>query len=801
MNQKRRIDMKKLFALMRRAPKRTSAVFAMIAAAVIVPLALNAWGPNRATFTMKNPAPYVTFNSITDNPDYGDERNFVRIKDAANTSAGGWSDEINVQPGKEYLVQMYVHNNAADNLNLVAKNVNAKFNVPATTGKRVQIDGFITSSNAKPQQVWDQAIFNSDKNFNIAYVPGSAIYYNNKTGKSGVKLSDAIVTNSGAKLGYELPLNGDIPGCFKYSGYVSFKVKAQVQETLNFDVDKTVRKSGTTDFKENVKVNPGDKVDFQIHFKNTGESTLNKVVIRDMLPAGMTYVPGTTWLHNGNGTRQVADGITASGLQIGNYGKGGGAYLKFTAQLAANDALPKCGTNTLKNVARATTEGYQKDDDATVTVDKYCAPVPKYTCDSLTVKKLDRTKFEFSTNYTVQNATFKNVIYVVRNAAGAEVYRGTNATYTQTTPGSYSVQAIVTVTVNGQDQTATSDNCKKSFIVEKEKVPGVSIDKKVDGKEHADVAVGEEFTYQLVVKNTGDIDLKNVKVTDKAPANVEFVRADKGMIVKADRGFPSSTDSWSYTIPELKVGQSISINITAKITNYVEDRIINTACVDAPETPKNPDDCDDATVKPKKPGVSIDKKVDGVEHKKVNVNQEFVYQLVITNTGESTLTNVAVMDNAPAHVQFIRADKGTITDNKWSYTIPSLAPGKSVTVAITAKVTKEVSGVITNTACVDAPQVPGIPDDCDDATVEVPPKPEVPVIEVCGLDSKKIITIKQSDFDSSKHSKNLNDCKTPDVPTELPTTGVSEGVMAMIGLGSLVASLGYYIASRRALGA
>ena len=79
-------------------------------------------------------------------------------------------------------------------------------------------------------------------------------------------------------------------------------------------------------------------------------------------------------------------------------------------------------------------------------------------------------------------------------------------------------------------------------------------------------------------------------------------------------------------------------------------------------------------------------------------------------------------------------------------------------------------------------------------------------ITVCELATKKIITIKETAFDSSKHSKNLDDCKevvppvTPPVtPPELPQTGAGENIVAIVGLGALVASLGYYIASRRAL--
>ena len=463
--------MSKFTNLIRRAPKRFTALAAMALAAIVVPAVVFAWGPERPTFTIAEPATYVTFNSITDNPDYGDERNFVRIKDAANTAAGGWSDEVTVQPGKEYLVQMYVHNNAADNLNLVAKDVNAKFNVPATTGKSLEINGFISSSNARPAQVWDQAKLNSDRDFNVAYVAGSAVYYNNKTGQAGTKLSDSIVTNSGVALGYELPLNGDMPGCFKYSGYVSFKIKAQVQEVTDFTLQKKVSKHGAAKWEENYKAQPGEKVDFLLAYKNTGEVQHNDVTFRDTLPAGLSYVTGsTTWSNASKQNVEASDNLTNGvGINVGSYAKGANAYTIFTATVAENDKLPACGTNTLVNKGKVNTGGYAVEDDATVTVDKYCKPVVKYTCDSLAIQTLSRTQYRFTTNYTVENATFKSVTYTVRNASGAVVDTKTATTntynYTQTTAGKYTVQAAVTFTVDGQDKTVTSNGCKGEFEV------------------------------------------------------------------------------------------------------------------------------------------------------------------------------------------------------------------------------------------------------------------------------------------------------------------------------------------------
>ncbi len=388
-----------ILSLIKRAPKQTSAVVLMIAAAIIIPASLFAWGPSRTTYTVAQPADKITFNSITDNPNYGDERNFVTIKDTANQNAGGWVDDLTVQNNKEYFVRMYVHNNAAANLNFVAENVTAKFNVPTQNANQIQIDGYLSSTNADPTQVWDQAIFHGSgsSKFQLQYVAGSASYTNNVF-TSGTSLSDSVVS-TGAKLGYN-QLDGKIPGCFQYDGVVIFKVKAT---TSDFDVQKTVRINGATDktFKESVNAKAGDKVDYQVYFHNTGGVKLDDVVVKDTLPAGVSYVAGSTTLYNANGTKSVSDGVTTTGLNIGDYTPNSNAYLRFTAQIASNANLPICGPNTLKNVAKATTVVGAKEDDANVVVPKECQPENITVCELSTKKIVTINKNAFdATKYS-----------------------------------------------------------------------------------------------------------------------------------------------------------------------------------------------------------------------------------------------------------------------------------------------------------------------------------------------------------------------------------------------------------------
>lgn len=359
-----------LFSSLKNTQKRILGFVAMLLTSIAIPTTILAWGPIRSTYTIEKPAPHVTFNSITNNPNYGDERNFVTIKDASNQNAGGWVDQITVQDGKEYYVRMYVHNNAAENLNLVANNVTAKFNVPTYNAKKVQIDGYLSADNAQPKEIWDQAVFASDQTFNLSYVAGSATYTNNIF-TDGTALTDEVIGN-GVKLGYET-LDGKIPGCFQFSGLVIFKVKAT---TTDFSLQKTVRLTDSTDrvFKESVKAKPGEKVDFQIYFKNTGGTQLKNVVIKDKLPAGLEYVAGSSKLFNSDGLKDIVDGITTTGVNIGGYMPNGDAYLMFTAKVVANDKLPICGSNKLTNKAEAITSNGTKEDTAEVLVDRYCEP-------------------------------------------------------------------------------------------------------------------------------------------------------------------------------------------------------------------------------------------------------------------------------------------------------------------------------------------------------------------------------------------------------------------------------------------
>jgi uncharacterized repeat protein (TIGR01451 family)/LPXTG-motif cell wall-anchored protein len=405
--------MSTLTQLIRRAPKRFSALALIVAAAVIIPTAALAWGPNRQTFTIANPSDHVQFNSITDNPNVGDERNFVGVRDAS--AANTWYDSLNAESGKTYVVRMYVHNNAATSLNLVANNVTAKVNLPTTTGTSVDITGFIDASNVGADgksnpgafaEVYDNAKLTSNQNFNVAYVPGSLKYENNSA-NSPYMLPESIFTSAGAKLGYN-QMDGNIPGCFQYSGYVSFEVKPQFATPSTFSMNKMVSKHSENKWVDNYSAKTGEIIDYLLEYKNTGGAQQDSVTFRDTLPTGMTYVSGSTTFGNSKtpaGVKASDNIANGTGINVGSYAPGANAWAIFSATAPTNDKLAVCGVNTLINNGKVTTGGYSVSDTANITITKECLPdminvcrLSDKTIVSIKQSDYDAAKSQYSTN-------------------------------------------------------------------------------------------------------------------------------------------------------------------------------------------------------------------------------------------------------------------------------------------------------------------------------------------------------------------------------------------------------------------
>jgi uncharacterized repeat protein (TIGR01451 family) len=351
-------------------------VIAVLSVGIFVPVySALAWGPERPNYYWDKPAAERTFNSMVDNPTLGDERYFVRIREA---NVGTYvADSINLEVGKEYEVYIYFHNNAAANLNEsgkgIANNVRMSTSMPASLekGETGTISATISAANANPEAVWDEVDVVAPGKVYLRYVPDTAIIHS-KGSIDGKNVGpDYLFSDEGALIGYDDKYWGIVPGCNDYAGYVTYRFRV---DQPRFEISKQVSRDGKNEWVERITAVPNEVLDFRILYKNTGTTEQKDVAVYDALDYRLVYLGGTTSLIvNGASQGTVADDLFGVGLNIGKYQPGSQAELQYKVRVAGEDELD-CGDNVLTNAASVSTANGTMEDHVEVTVKKDCTP-------------------------------------------------------------------------------------------------------------------------------------------------------------------------------------------------------------------------------------------------------------------------------------------------------------------------------------------------------------------------------------------------------------------------------------------
>lgn len=356
---------------MKRLFKKTGGIIAIIAAFLLFQGTgiVNAWGPERPEFTMEHPASYVTFNSITDNQSsesvgIGDERNFVRVRKTGETTFTDKVEisETDISNGQEFEVYVFYHNNAASNYHLTAEDTKVFAYFPGiiagdSTG---ETGAKISASNAKPKSVWDEADFinKSSVGVRLKYVEDSAtIYWNG--GATTAQIGEDLFT-TGALIGYceeggtdcASQLNGKVPGCAEYSGYIIYKVRV---EQASIYLSKMASTDGIN-YYDNVTARVGDTIHYKVVAKNLGSVATTQIAIKDQLTTGLEKTTDAilkdTATEGATKTEALSsDFFTSTGAQAYQLSVGGaGWYIEYDAKIT-QDALggQTCGASKLIN--------------------------------------------------------------------------------------------------------------------------------------------------------------------------------------------------------------------------------------------------------------------------------------------------------------------------------------------------------------------------------------------------------------------------------------------------------------------
>ncbi|MCR4725048.1 MAG: DUF11 domain-containing protein, partial [Clostridia bacterium] len=240
--------------------------------------------------------------------------------------------------------------------------------------------------------------------------------------------------------------------------------------------------------------------------------------------------------------------------------------------------------------------------------------------------------------------------------------------------------------------------------------------------------LGEEVTYEITVKNDGNLTVKDITVTDE-------LTGDEWTIASLARGAVETfTAKHAVTEADILAGKVVNV-ATAKGTSPDPDE---------PDVPVTPGEKEDPTEE-KKGHLTIEKVTTSETPEDGYVLGDTIsYKITAKNDGNLTLTNVVVSDE--------------LTGDEW--TIESLAPNASEEFTATYTVTEAdvAAGEVVNTATAkgDSPD---------------PDKPDVPVTP--GEDPEPIAkhyTVTYSDGQGNELAKFENLPEGSDTPTiENPT--------------------------------
>ena len=522
------------------------------------------------------------------------------------------------------------------------------------------------------------------------------------------------------------------------------------KQVPDLEVTKTLDKVNGADYDSGM-VKVGDVLTYTITVKNTGDTTLNNVLVTDTITGRGELSLSTT------DTGVTIEDTTAT---IETLAVDKTVTITATYTVAAGDA-----GQTLTNTAVATASDGTKDqpdNPPSVTVENPDWTVTK-TVDNATPNVGDTITYTITVsntgNTTLNGLTVTDTMDDGRTVTWGTLPEGvthiadTNNLSISGLASQTDVEITATYTVVATDAGATfqntvtvSDGTTSETPDEPPEVtvnnPNVSINKTVSGMSGADnrAVEGDALTYTISVKNSGNTKL-DVAVSD------DMWTAGKVNSAVLDRT-TIDVSSGSYTIPGLDAGESKSITYTYTVTaeDVTNGTIDNAATADINDD-GTPDAKHEITTPTGEPSLIVDKTA---SEETVQVGAPITYTIEVKNDGYSVMNNVVVRDTLwteDTELTVTGDVTGTyqVDEDGGKYYISEMKPGQTLTITYTYTPTE--AGTLTNKVEVTADNLPDGEKPSDEVTVEVTPEPVSSLIV-----NKSLAQVNGSDYTGGKVS-------------------------------------------------
>lgn len=286
-------------------------------------------------------ATFNTFTPYTHTREYNRDYYLLGVKNETKNSS--WGSSASADAGDTLVFYLYYHNSHNGS---TARNTTLRVSLPTSQSTYQTVSGYLWADNATgatySSPLSQSVQLNLSSSQSLSYISNSALWYANQqswpsgsttafpSGQSGDNLF-----NSGVNL-------GDIQACWEFSGAVVFKARIGNTTNSNLSISKTVQNlTQGSSISGSVNANPGDKVEFTLRVNSSSNSqTVNNVRVWDILPSGLTYVPGSTRV---DGSWQN-DGVVSGGINLGSLYQSQAKNIIFDATV--NSGL---NTQTLSN--------------------------------------------------------------------------------------------------------------------------------------------------------------------------------------------------------------------------------------------------------------------------------------------------------------------------------------------------------------------------------------------------------------------------------------------------------------------
>ena len=424
-----------------------------------------------------------------------------------------------------------------------------------------------------------------------------------------------------------------------------------------------VRNNEVMPSKENVPAKVGDKIEYTITVKNLGEvegtTSIKDSDLAAILENEKATLEGNIILKNGNGNgTKIEKDDLINGFDI-TVKANETATVKFS--LVVNKVDGK-----IKNVA--TIGGSKEDEDIVETIDWAIEKSSKLEEKNGTIGDGKAEKGDII-HYTIKitnkgSKKIENLIVedellgwigdtakkVTIEYNGIETIEGSYEVKQEDIDAQKPVKNMVVGIYDNEEKTSETENP----VVDK--TEGVEVNKtsnlvKAEGNKVAGKAeVNDTINYAVIVKNTGNVTLKEVTINDEK-LNIK----DRKESVTLAPGAETTIQLGSYTVTQADVDK--------------QEKIYNTVTVNGTDGTDPGTDVVEKTeaVKVTKTS-SLEKATGNTVEGKAEVNDTIDYAVIVKNTGNVTLTEVTIND-----------DKLGIKDRKESVT---LAPGAETTIQL-----------------------------------------------------------------------------------------------------------------------